>query len=211
MRSWVAAISLLALSGCTSSDANRADYLPEKTVAEALRIDGRVLVDTTPVDDEHLVTAVATSFAGSGAKLTTPVGTIAREVAVRVFSRAARDGAVASSELGDLGRYSMVVRPEVMDFSYGFPQLKNLGFAITPEIQLGLRLSILDETGKVALEKEFDSGRVQGSSCMISGSPYERISRLLRESMQDLTIGALAGVRAFQRARAAAPGLPPAS
>lgn len=205
LRSIVAALSILVLSGCATSVAYRADYVSEKPIPEESRIDGRVLVYTTRADDERLVTAGATSFTGSGAKLTTPVGMIAREVAVKVFSRAAREGAVASNELSDLGRYSVVVRPEVKDFSYGFPQLKNLGFAITPEIRLQLRMSVLDETGRVALEKEYDSGTIEGSSYMISGSPYERISRLLHESMQDLMIRAVADVHAFQRSRAAAP------
>jgi hypothetical protein len=211
MRSLLALLSLLVLSGCASSIAYRADYLSEKTIAEEARIDGRVLVYTTRADDERLVTAGATSFTGSGAKLTTPVGMIAREVAVKVFSRAARDGAVASNELADLGRYSVVVRPEIKDFSYGFPQLKNLGFAITPEIQLRMRLYVLDEAGGLALEKEYDSGKVEGSSYVLSGSPYERISRLLHESMQDLMIRAVADVRAFQRSRSQPPASPSAS
>lgn len=204
-RSIVAALSILVLSGCATSVAYRADYVSEKPIPEESRIDGRVLVYTTRADDERLMTAGATSFTGSGAKLTTPVGMIAREVAVKVFSRAAREGAVASNELSDLRRYSVVVRPEVKDFSYGFPQLKNLGFAITPEIRLQLRMSVLDETGRVALEKEYDSGTIEGSSYMISGSPYERISRLLHEGMQDLMIRAVADVHAFQRSRTAAP------
>ncbi len=205
MRSLLATISLLALSGCAASVAYCADYLPEKSIAEVSRIAGRVPVYTTRADDERLVTAGATRFTGSAAKLTAPVGMIAREVAVKVFLRAAREGAVAANELADLSRYSVIVRPEVKDFSYGFPQHKNLGFATTPEIRLQLRLSILDADGRVALEREYDSGKVEGSSYMISGSPYERVSRLLHESMQDLMIRAVADVRAFQRARAAAP------
>jgi hypothetical protein len=207
MRLPLATICLIALSGCATSVAYRADYLPEKSIAEDSRVEGRVLVYTTRADDERLVTAGATSFTGSAAKLTTPVGMIAREVAVKVFARAARDGAVAANELVDLGRYSVIVRPEVKEFSYGFPQLKNLGFAITPEVRLRLRLSILDDQGRVALEREYDTGTVEGSSYILSGSPYERISRLLHESMQDLMIRAVTDVRAFQRARVAAPAV----
>lgn len=98
MRSLLATISLLALSGCATSVAYRADYLPEKSIAEDSRIHGRVLVYTTRADDERLVTAGATSFTGSAAKLTPPVGMIAREVAdLRAFQRARAASTVASA------------------------------------------------------------------------------------------------------------------
>jgi hypothetical protein len=198
----IAGLATIVLSGCATSIAYRADYLPAQSVPEESRIDGRALVYTTRADDERLVTAGATSFTGSGAKLTTPIGMIAREVAVKVFGLAASGGATAANELADLERYSIIVRPEVKDFTYGFPQLKNLGFAITPEVRLQLRMSVLDASGRTALEKDYDSGVIEGSSYMLSGSPYERISKLLHQSMYDLMQKAAADVRTYQRAAA---------
>ncbi|MEP7311672.1 MAG: hypothetical protein ABI859_03770 [Pseudomonadota bacterium] len=67
-----------------------------------------------------------------------------REIAVKVFSKAATDGASTSNDLTDASRYTVVLRPEAKDFTHGFPQLKNLGFAITPEVRWTMRVSILD-------------------------------------------------------------------
>jgi hypothetical protein len=193
-------VSLGLLGGCATSIAYRADYVPDRPVADNERIAGKVLVYTTNTDDERLITGGASSFTGSGASLTTPIGMITREIAVKVFSRMTTEGAVSGNTLADSARFSVVVRPQSQDFRYGFPQLKNLGFAITPEIELSLRLSVLDAPGKTQFERDYKSGVVEGKSYMISGSPYERINRLTHATMYDLMRKAADDVRLQQAA-----------
>jgi hypothetical protein len=86
----VRTLSVLAaaayLSGCASSIAYRADYVTDRPIAANERISGKILVYTTKSDDERLETGGATSFTGSGAKLTTPIGMMTREIALKVFS-----------------------------------------------------------------------------------------------------------------------------
>lgn len=178
--------------------AYRADYVPDKPVADTDRITGRVLVYTTQSDDDRLVTAGATSFTGGGMKLTTPIGMMSREIALKVFSKAASDGADASHDLGNAGRYTIILRPQAQDFTHGFPQLKNLGFAITPEVRVTMRMTLLDSTGKDLLEKDYDSGVVSGSSYMISGKPVERVNKLAHEVMYDLMRRAASDVHVYQ-------------
>jgi hypothetical protein len=192
--------AMLLFSGCAASIAYRADYVPDKPIAETDRISGRVLVYTTRNDDERLITAGATSFTGGGLKLTTPIGMMTREIALKVFSKVASDGADASNDLVNVSRYTIVLRPEAKDFSHGFPQLKNLGFAITPEVRISIRMDILDSGGKVVLEKDYDSGVVSGKSYMISGSPTERINHLAHETLYDLMIRAADDVHVYQQA-----------
>lgn len=197
--------ALLFLPGCASSIAFRSDYVPETAVPAEEKISGRVLVYTSQADDERLVTAGATSFTGSGAKLTTPYGMMVREIAYRVFSAAAIEGAAHAHDLSGAAQYSVVLRPEARDFKYGFPQLKNLGFAITPEVDLSLRLSVLDADGKVLLEKDYASGVVEGKSYMMSGKPNERINELAHRTIHALLLKAVTDVRAFQQSRAPPP------
>lgn len=191
--------ALLLLSGCAASIAYRADYVPDKPIADTDRISGRVLVYTTLNDDERLITAGATSLTGAGMKLTTPIGMMTREIALKVFSKAASDGADASNNLLNASRYTVVLRPEARDFSHGFPQLKNLGFAITPEVRVSIRMTILDASGKAAVEKDYDSGVVSGKSYMISGSPTERINHLAHEVLYDLMRRAADDVHVYQQ------------
>jgi hypothetical protein len=200
----VVLLSLLAsvglLGGCATSIAYRADYVPDRPVTDNERIAGRVLVYTTTSDDERLITGGASSFTGSGASLTTPIGMMTREIAVKVFAQMATEGAVAGNTLADSQRFSIVVRPQSQDFRYGFPQLKNLGFAITPEIELSLRVTVLDPGGKTLFERDYKSGVVEGKSYMMSGSPYERINRLTHATMYDLMRKAADDVRLQQAA-----------
>jgi hypothetical protein len=201
IRNAAAAVAVMLLCGCAASMAYRADYVPDKPVADTDRITGRVLVYTTQSDDDRLVTAGATSFTGGGMKLTTPIGMMSREIALKVFSKAASDGADASHDLNNAGRYTIILRPQTQDFTHGFPQLKNLGFAITPEVRVTMRMTLLDSTAKDLLEKDYDSGVVSGSSYMISGQPVERVNKLAHEVMYDL-MRAASDVHVFQQSHA---------
>lgn len=192
-------VAALLLSGCAASMAYRADYVPDKSVAESDRVVGRVLVYTTQDDDERLITAGATSFTGGGMKLTTPIGMMTREIAVKVFQKAATDGADAGHDLKNAERYTVVVRPQAQDFKHGFPQLKNLGFAITPEVQVTLRVTLLAPGGSTLLEKTYDSGVVSGSSYMMSGKPVERVNKLAHEVIYDLMRRAAADIHVYQQ------------
>ena len=134
-------------------------------------------------------------------KLTTPVGIMSREIALKVFCKVASDGADASHDLSDAGRYTIILRPQTQDFTHGFPQLKNLGFAITPEVRLTMRMTLLDPTGKDLLKKDYDSAVVSGSSYMISGQPVERVNKHAHEVMYNLMLCAAADARVFQHSR----------
>jgi hypothetical protein len=180
--------------------AYRADYVPDKPVADTDRISGKILVYTTQSDDDRLITAGATSFTGGGMKLTTPIGIMSREIALKVFSKVASDGADASHDLSNASRYTVVLRPQVQDFTHGFPQLKNLGFAITPEVRVSMRMTVLDSAGKDLLEKDYDSGVVSGSSYMFSGKPVERVNKLAHEQLYELMRRAASDVHVYQQA-----------
>lgn len=203
-----AALALAALSGCASSMAYRADYVPDKPFAESERIAGRVLIYTSQADDERLVTAGATSFTGSGMQLTTPVGMMTREIAQKVFGKAATGGADVSHDLGNAAGYTVIVRPQAQQFSHGFPQLKNLGFAITPEVRVTIRVSLLEASGQRVFEKDYDSGVVSGESYMLSGKPVERVNKLAHEAIYELMRKAAADVRAYQQTRPPGPATP---
>jgi hypothetical protein len=195
MLSAVAAV--VYLSGCASSIAYRADYVTERPVAANERLSGKVLVYTTKSDDEKLVSGGASSFTGSGAKLTTPIGTMTREIALKVFSQVATEGAAEANDLTDAGRFTAVVRPETEEFKYGFPQLKNLGLWITPQVEMQIRVSVLDASGRPLQEKQYSSGVVEGKGYVISGSPYEKINRLAHQTLYDLMRRAADDVRVF--------------
>lgn len=126
-----------------------------------------------------------------------------REIAFKVFSKVASDGANTSNELTDADRYAVVLRPETKDFAYGYPSLENPGFAITPKVHLTMRMSILNAAGMPVMEKDYDSGVVSGSRYMVSVRPTERINYLAHEAMYGLMRRAADDVHIYQQTLAA--------
>ncbi len=116
-----------------------------------------------------------------------------------MFSKAASDGAEASHDLSNAGRNTIILRPRAQDFTYGFPELRNLGLAITPEVRVTMHMTLLDSTGKDLLEKDYDSGVVSGSTFMFSGKPVERVNKLAHEVMYDLMRRAASDVHVYQQ------------
>ncbi len=182
--------------------AYRADDVPDEPVAVGDRVTGRVLIYTTRTDDDRLITTGDTSFTGVGLKLTTPVGIMVREIALKVFSKVASDGADERDDFVNASRYAIVLRPQIENFEYSFAHPK-FGIEITPEVRVTLRITLLDATGRVMLEKDYDSGLVSGSRHVISGKLAERTNKLAHEALYDLMRRAAVDVRVYQQTQAA--------
>jgi hypothetical protein len=199
----VAVIAAVLISGCAVSTTYRAEDVPDEPVTSADRVAGRVLIYTTQTDDDRVITAGATSATAAGLRLTTPVGTMVREIALKVFSEVASKGAEAGQDFTNEGRYSIVLRPQIENFEYGFPRPK-LGIEITPQVRIVLRVTLLDSSGGVMLEKDYDSGTVTGSAHVVSGKLVERTNKLAHQVMYDLMRHAATDVHLFQQTQAAA-------
>ncbi|MBV8399315.1 MAG: hypothetical protein JOZ17_11330 [Acetobacteraceae bacterium] len=195
---------MLFLCGCAATMPYRAEDVPDEPIPESDRLSGRDLIYTTETDDDRRISAGSTSFTGSGLKLTTSVGVMAREIALKVFSRAASGGADESHDLAGASRYAIVVRPEIENFEYGFPHPKHLGLDVKPEIRMTLRITLLDETGRVLFEKDYDSGAVSGTHHLIVDKVVDRTDRLTHEVIYDLMRRAVADVHMYQKTEAAA-------
>src|SRR5579871_1489008 len=89
---WICAVVII--SGCAESTSYRADEVPQGPIPSGERVSGRVLIYTSRTDDDRVITAGPTTVVGAGLRLTEPVGVIAREIALKVFSQAASGGAV---------------------------------------------------------------------------------------------------------------------
>ncbi len=194
----------LALCGCSASIAYRPEDVPDRPVTEAERVDGRVLVFTTQPDDERSISTGATSVVGAGMKLSVPVGTMVREIAVEVFSKVASGGAEASHELTGAKRYAVILRPQIESFEFGFPHREKLGVEVTPEVKVSLRLTLLDASGRVRLEKDYDSGVVSGGRSFVSTKLVSRTERVAHEAIYQLMRRAALDVHQYQQTEAAA-------
>ncbi|MDA8365023.1 MAG: hypothetical protein M0Z84_14700 [Gammaproteobacteria bacterium] len=191
----------LSVSGCAYVSTYNPGYLPNDQGSAQAGLPGKGLVYTAKADDLRLYTGSPTSFTGGATKLTIPLGAITKEIAISVFRGVFRDGVDSANNLGDLNRYDAVVSPKIIKFTYEYNQAKNLGFAITPTVQLSLEVQLLNKEGKTYWEKSYNSGVREGPAYMVSGSPGERISELTHKTIYALMTQAATDIRAVIVAR----------
>lgn len=201
-------LATLFLGGCAASIAYRAADVPNGPVPAVDHVRGRVLVYTTLTDDSRSITPGATSL--TAFKMNVQAGIMAREIAIKTFSRVA-DGADASHDFVNAGRYAIVLRPQIENVEYGFTQPKHLGIEVTPQVRIVMRITLLDPTGRVLLEKDYDSGPVSNGHAIIGNKLVEQTDLLAHEAVYDIMLRAAGDIHVFQQTQAAAAKATPTS
>jgi hypothetical protein len=169
----------LFCSGCSFNAGYNPSYLPAK--AMPLGISGKSAVVMESTDAQWVFSGGPSSFTGGGTTLSVPIGEITKQVALKVFGAACTDGADFREKAQNLSAYRVVVQPKVGQFTYAYNQLKNLGFAVTPQVTVQLNVVLLAPDGSKLLEKQFSSGTVDGDTYMLSGQPAEKVNQLLHQ------------------------------
>ena len=167
----------LFFSGCSFNAGYNPSYISSQPMA--LGIAGKSLVVLDVGDAAWTYSGSPTSFTGGGTTLTIPMGEITKQIALKVFGAAFKEGAEFRHTAGDVKGYRLVVQPKVSQFNYAYNQLKNLGFAITPQVQIQLRVVMTGPGGKQILEKTYESGLTEGESYMVSGQPAEKVNQIM--------------------------------
>jgi hypothetical protein len=188
----IAGLALL-ISGCTSVVGYNPSYL--SVDAPRLNLAGKSLVVMSDNDAQWVYAGKPTSFTGGASTMTVPMGEITKQVAIRVFGAAFRDGADFRNRTGDVSGYRLIVQPKVGSFTYAYNQLKNFGFAITPTITMELRVQLSSADGRMLLEKTYSSGPTEGAAYAISGSPAEKINQLAHQTLFKLMTNAAEDAR----------------
>lgn len=183
------------LSGCAPVATYNPAYISHAKFAEAEKLNGRILIYTEKTDDDVPYMGKPTSFTGSGTTLTIPLGMITREIAVIVFGDLFLGGAERSNSLTNLTSYRLVLKPKIINFSYEYNQLKNLGFAITPTVIATLDVSLLDGKGTASWTRSYFSGTVETDAYIVSGAPGEEIGKAAHKAIYDLMLKAVKDIR----------------
>ncbi len=194
-RGLLVGLFVLSLGGCAFVSNYNPAYIPNDQGSAQVALPGKGLIFTEKTDDVRPYTGSPTSFTGSSTKLTIPLGTITREIAISVFRREFRDGVDSANDLADLHKYSAVVCPKITKFTYEYNQAKNLGFAITPTVDISLEVQLRNKEGRTYWKKIYNSGVREGPAYVVSGSPGERISELTHKTIYALMTRAAADVR----------------
>jgi hypothetical protein len=186
----LAVIVLLACaaSGCAHVAQYRTEYVTGQIRHFTPSIDGEALVVTEPAQDEKLYSGHPSSFTGMTTTFEATVGRFLRETMVKVLSYKFTGGAKHAHELPQgTGTYRVVVKPKIVNFDYRYNQLKNLGFAITPEAKVELQVSVFDREGSTLLEKRYESDFVSGGAYVADFQPGEKINRAVHRALVEVT------------------------
>lgn len=152
----------------------------------SLKIEGKALIHNTESEDRYVYSGKPTSFTGGGTSLSMPLGEITRRIATDAFSEIFTQGAEYSQSLDNLDTYAIVVHPVATQYSYAYNQMKNMGFAITPQVDLRIQVTVVDAAGNSLLDKTYSSGMRDGDAYMISGAPGEEVSKATHKVISDL-------------------------
>lgn len=171
------ALLALALAGCQFQAGYNPTYLPPS--AMSLGIEGKALVVLDVGEEARVYSDNPRSFTGGGTTLSLPLGEITKQVAMKVFASAFKGGADFRNEAVAGADYRLVVKPRVSRLDYYYNQLKNLGFAITPQLEMELSVTMLRGDGTVLFERTYVSGRSEGDTYVVSGSPGEKVNKLV--------------------------------
>lgn len=189
-------VALMTLGGCSYSLNYNQAYLAAARRPVETRVDGAVLVYTSAMDDQYVFTGPPTSLTGGATKAAVPLGLIMREAAKAAFADMFRGGAEAASGLDHARDVRVIINPRPVTFSYQYAQLRNLGFAITPLVELTAEVRVLDTKGDVVWHRDYASGEVTGPSYMVNFSPEEEINKAAHKAAYDLMAKAAADVAA---------------
>lgn len=196
--------ALWLVSGCAYQAGYNPTYVPDEE-PEYVSADEVLLVMPDEVED-FVYSGNPSSFTGAATTLTIPLGAILKAVSQEILEDRF-SGAVGFANEFQAGEpYRLALEPRIRRFDYKYNQLKNLGFAITPEVELDLDVTILDAQGQAIFQQLYESGRVSGDTYILSGSPSEKINQTIHRTLYDLLEKSFADARP---AVLAALGLPP--
>lgn len=172
-------IVLTSLVGaCTTQVSYNRVYLGNPSLSGMVPLSGKAALVISQSDQDYVFSGSPTSFTGGGTTLNIPLGEINREAARLVFDDLFQDGVEVIAQRPTSTGYAAIIEPTVGNYQYSYNQLKNLGFAITPEAMLAVQVSLVNENGEIVFSKSYDSGLRSGDSYMLSTEPAERISEM---------------------------------
>ncbi len=179
-------IAILAiLTGCAQVATYNPSYTGE-TLSVQKQLPGKALIYLNKEDAEYSYKGNPTSLTGAATTLTVPLGEITYRIAKDVFGNLFEKGADHATNLNQVEDYEIVVEPKSVNYSYAYNQLKNVGFAITPQVNMTLNVKAVTASGETLMDKDYQSGVVDGKSYMISGSPGDKVGQATHEAVTQL-------------------------
>lgn len=193
MRYLIICTATLFISSCAYTGDYNPAYLPDEE-PEYLSAE-EVLLVMSEEEENYVFSGNPSSLTGAASKLTIPLGTILKEVSEEILEDRFSGGIDFANEFLVKKWFKVALNPSIKRFDYRYNQLKNLGFAVTPEVEVDLQVTILDEGGETIFSQLYESGVVSGGAYVLSGSPGEKVNQVLHRTLYDLLEKSFADAR----------------
>ena len=191
---WLLPLLGLLLTGCSYSLGYNPAYLAAARRPANIQAEGNALIYTTPQEDLYAYSGSPTTLTGSATTAAVPLGIIVREAARAAFADTFRGGAEVRNTLDRARDFRVIIEPRPIQYSYQYNQLRNLGFAITPSVDLQIDVRVLDASGGALWQRSYKSGEVTGSTYLINLKPEQEINKVTHKAAYDLMVKAAADI-----------------
>jgi len=177
------------LTGCHTVAYNPS-YIRPVAQTVAPRYPGKLLILTAPADDHLVFQGHPQSLTACMWSLHVPFGEIAKKASGEIYGHLFQSGYEFGS-VADSHRFTVTIHPQIDDFAWRMNQLKNAGFAITPQIKMTLNLELLAADKSVLLRRQYESGWVDGNSYLINFSPFDSVGLLIHKTLANLMVDSI--------------------
>ena len=182
-------------------------YIRPVAQTVAPRYPGKLLILTTTADDHYVFHGHPDSLTGVAWNLKVPFGEIAKKSSGEIYGHLFQSGYEFGSE-PETNQYVVTIHPQIESFAWRMNELKNLGFAITPQIKMTFDLELLSSNQTVLLRRQYESGWVDGNSYVVSLSPFDSVSLIIHKTLADLMVDSIRDLDAILTPNAGPQPLP---
>lgn len=197
------ALALVAAAACTVVGKYEPERFADWRIAADMKLAGCAAVRTAPEDDALVYRGRPSGVVGSAVTLEVPLGKITREAARRVFGDLFLGGAVAAPVSPGEAPCAVAITPRATRFEWSYPGLG------TPLLEVSVAVLARDASGRVLVERSYDSGPVRGEATggarAVVAATHVALQALMLRAAEDLR-AQLVPATAPASPRGAAPG-----
>ena len=175
-------VMLLFLVGCASDVTYRETFLERRSQGTA--IPGKIGIRILEPDEK--LSLSPSSYTGWATKINFDIGRITKKVALSTYGELFNDGAVYVEKNSKTDDLNLILEPKVKELKFRYNSLKNVGFAVTPQVEVWIFVKVFDTQQELIFEKGYHSGWIDGDTYVINLDYNGAINKTLHVILQDL-------------------------
>jgi hypothetical protein len=179
-------------SVCAAKVGYTPDYLASVRNRPADRHPGTMRLYTDPADDAFIYKGKSQSNIAVALKVKIPIGSLVREIASLVINDQWTGGVDHAAGISTTGQHAGTIRPRVTHYEF---QFNKEGGAIAAQSMVTISVAVYGPDGNLLLEREYDSGPVQGKPYRGFPKPAKKVNETAHHALYHVLTRACADAR----------------